>query len=159
MRNSDANERFGSLLDQCELELLEVEPTSHMHVLTQKIADAAVEAFVPTKAAPRQPWMSAMTFAFVREIKGVSKDLRRAGRWIATAGKRFAFMFWATCAGHARGHLCTCTVVRGFARHGLTLLRARLTVQLWGLEQSFESYSKMDKLVWLNERAEKQSRA
>ena len=80
VRNSEANETFGKLLDQCELEMLEVEPTSHLHILTQKVAAAANEAFAQIRAVPRQPWMSSITFSVVKEMKETSKEHRRIGR-------------------------------------------------------------------------------
>ena len=104
-----------SLLGQCKLERVDVEPSSHLHLLTEQVTKAASEAFSPARATPRQPWMSSTTYAVVEEMKSVSKTLRRTGRWVATASQRFVFMFWAAYTGHRRSHLCNCTVVRGFA--------------------------------------------
>ena len=61
MRNPEANEKFGILLDRYLAEVLEVEPTSHLYLLTRKVADAAAEAFPLIKAVPRQPWMPSPT--------------------------------------------------------------------------------------------------
>ena len=79
----EANETFGLLLDQCSLECNDVEPTSHLHVLTAKVTKAAETAFANDRAKKRQPWMSPITYAIVVEAKQVSKRLRRTGRWIA----------------------------------------------------------------------------
>ena len=67
-----ANENFGHLLDACEFELLDIEPSSHMHLLTQKVASAAADAFASTRATPRRPCMSPTTFTIVKEMKHVS---------------------------------------------------------------------------------------
>ena len=155
MRDQEANETFGLLLDQCSLECNDVEPASHLHVLTAKVTKAAETAFANDRAKPRQPWMSPITYAIVVEAKQVSKRLRRTGRWIARSAQKFAFMFWATVAGHKSDHLCQCTVVWGFVHPGVALLRAKTTGELERLSDKFRSYAELEKLVWLEACADK----
>ena len=126
-----------------------VVPTSHLHIISDAVRNAAVQAFPLVRKPKRQPYLSPSTYDIVCQRKSVLKLLSAVGRSVKLAP--FRFVFNALRGRFRECHFCD---VRGFVTKDMVMQRLWYAKYYSALSISYDSYSELDWLVFLETKDE-----